>query len=123
MPTGKACCPRSERAGRQAGQNWSSSRTKWLLPLAGFTALLWYLVRVLPKPSRAAYPCQRAAAPMAASFISYGLGWAALLLVFRKATYSLIRFRNAWIGVCAVLALASAIMVYALNAPVAIAPF
>lgn len=35
----------------------------------GFAALLWFLIRVLPKPSRASYPCQRAAFPMASAFV------------------------------------------------------
>jgi hypothetical protein len=30
---------------------------------AGLLALAWFLIRVLPKPSRATYPCQRAAFP------------------------------------------------------------
>jgi hypothetical protein len=38
-------------------------------PLLGFAALLWFLMRVIPKPSRAAYPCQRVAFPLASGFI------------------------------------------------------
>lgn len=37
--------------------------------IVGFIALCWFLIRVIPKPSRAAYPCQRAAFPIASSFI------------------------------------------------------
>lgn len=37
--------------------------------VCGFTALVWFLVRVVPKPSRASYPCQRAAFPIASSFV------------------------------------------------------
>ena len=36
---------------------------------AGVLALVWFLVRVIPKPSRASYPCQRAAFPVASAFI------------------------------------------------------
>ncbi|MDF7800423.1 DUF362 domain-containing protein [Pontiellaceae bacterium B1224] len=50
----------------------------WLAPLTGFLALLWFLVRVVPKPSRAYYPCQRAAFPMATSFVIWVLGFIAL---------------------------------------------
>ena len=32
-------------------------------------SLLWFLIRVLPKPSRATYPCQRAAFPLASGFV------------------------------------------------------
>jgi hypothetical protein len=52
-----------------------------LLPVVGGLSLLWYLLRVVPKPSRAAYPCQRAAVPMAASF----LAWIAALVTWRTA--------------------------------------
>ncbi len=39
------------------------------MPLAGLVSLLWFLIRVIPKPSRAAYPCQRAAFPVASAFV------------------------------------------------------
>jgi hypothetical protein len=52
-----------------------------ILFLTGLTSLVWFLIRVIPKPSRATYPCQRAAAPMASSFVIWlagllGLAWA-----------------------------------------------
>jgi hypothetical protein len=37
--------------------------------LMGFLALIWFLIRVIPKPSRALYPCQRAAFPLVSAFI------------------------------------------------------
>lgn len=41
-----------------------------LLTIAiGLAATLWFLIRVIPKPSRAAYPCQRAAFPVASGFL------------------------------------------------------
>jgi hypothetical protein len=40
----------------------------------GFIALLWFLIRVIPKPSRAAYPCQQAAFPIASAFILWLTG-------------------------------------------------
>ena len=49
----------------------------WLLfPVLGIASLLWFLVRVVPKPSRAAYPCMRVAAPIASTFVVwlFGLG-------------------------------------------------
>ncbi|MBU0742300.1 DUF362 domain-containing protein [bacterium] len=45
-----------------------------LLPLTGFLALAWFLIRVIPKPSRAAYPCQRAAFPLASAFVLWVAG-------------------------------------------------
>jgi hypothetical protein len=45
--------------------------------MIGLTALLWFLLRVIPKPSRAAYPCMRATFPLASAFVLYLLGLAA----------------------------------------------
>ncbi len=62
-----------------------TKRAAWILPIAGFVSLLWFLVRVIPKPSRASYPCQRMAAPLASTFVIWlgatigpaaGFGWA-----------------------------------------------
>ena len=58
----------------------------------GLGSLIWFLVRVIPKPSRATYPCMRAAAPMASSFIAYLIGISSFALLMRKARE---RFRNA----------------------------
>lgn len=40
----------------------------------GIGATIWFLVRVIPKPSRATYPCQQAAFPLASAFIIGLLG-------------------------------------------------
>ena len=58
---------------------------KWLLPIVGFLALIWFLLRVIPKPSRTLYPCQRVAFPLAAGFIAWLLGLTAgLFIAWRK---------------------------------------
>lgn len=46
---------------------WTWSRVAFWL--TGLIALFWFLVRVIPKPSRAAYPCQQAAFPLASAFV------------------------------------------------------
>jgi hypothetical protein len=51
----------------------------------GFAALVWFLVRVIPKPTRATYPCMKAAAPLASSFVIYLLGITSTYLFFKKA--------------------------------------
>jgi sugar lactone lactonase YvrE len=59
---------------------------KWLLPMVSFLALIWFLLRVIPKPSRALYPCQRVAFPLAAGFIAWILGLTAgLFIAWRKS--------------------------------------
>jgi len=55
----------------------------------GLGALAWFLIRVIPKPSRATYPCQRAAFPIASGFIIYV---AALL----SSAFALNKLRNQW---------------------------
>ncbi len=57
----------------------------WLLPLIGLVSLIWFLVRVIPKPSRASYPCQRLAAPLAGGFVVWIAGLVGSSLVYRKA--------------------------------------
>jgi uncharacterized protein (DUF362 family) len=64
-----------------AGRKW----LRWLGAAAGFASLLWFLARVIPKPSRAAYPCQRAAAPLAGGFILWVAGLAGLRALSRGA--------------------------------------
>ncbi len=57
----------------------------WLWIVLGLASVIWVLIRVLPKPSRAAYPCQKVAQPMAAGFIAWLLGLAGSTLIMRKA--------------------------------------
>ena len=58
---------------------------KLSFPVIGLLSLLWFLIRVIPKPSRARYPCMRIAAPIASTFVIYLLGIASSLFVFKKA--------------------------------------
>ncbi|MCF8360516.1 MAG: DUF362 domain-containing protein [Prolixibacteraceae bacterium] len=51
----------------------------------GTVSLIWFLVRVIPKPSRATYPCMKVAAPFASSFVSYLLGITTFALFLKKA--------------------------------------
>jgi len=80
-----------------------------LLPLTGLAALIWFLVRVLPKPSRAAYPCQQVAAPLASSFIAWVAGLAMTVFAFRRARRFLGQSRFLVGSFCAVAAVAALI--------------
>ncbi|HPR32409.1 MAG TPA: DUF362 domain-containing protein [Prolixibacteraceae bacterium] len=51
----------------------------------GIASLTWFLIRVIPKPSRAQYPCMKAAFPIASSFVSYILGISVFALLIKKA--------------------------------------
>lgn len=85
--------------------------------VSGLVALIWFLVRVIPKPSRAGYPCQRAAFPVASGFVLWLMGtfgikvmggrlarlwtgtrkpvaWAALATILAVAGWTLAIFTN-----------------------------
>jgi len=79
-------CPKT---GKPIHRPRLSGWAKLLFPLIGAVSLLWFLVRVLPKPSRASYPCQRAVAPLASSFVIWLLGTGGCALAFRNAQQKL----------------------------------
>ena len=43
------------KTGRVVGFKRKWRLLNWLFPLVGLLALVWYLARVIPKPSRASY--------------------------------------------------------------------
>jgi hypothetical protein len=57
----------------------------WLFPIGGLFALLWFLLRVIPKPARAAYPCQRVAFPLASGFVVWLVGMIGSITAMRRA--------------------------------------
>jgi uncharacterized protein (DUF362 family) len=59
--------------------------SQFFLIVLGFISLLWFLLRVIPKPSRAAYPCQRAAFPIASAFVLWIAGTLFSKSIFSKA--------------------------------------
>ncbi len=61
-----------------------NSITRIILILTGFFALIWFLVRVIPKPSRASYPCQRAAFPFASTFVIWLTGSVFSIFLFKR---------------------------------------
>jgi hypothetical protein len=75
-------CPKT---GRIVGLRKPQELPWFLFPIVGFLALVWYLVRVVPKPSRAAYPCQRVAAPLAGSFLAWLAATAGSSVALRHA--------------------------------------
>lgn len=58
---------------------------RWLGAAAGFLSLIWFLIRVGPKPSRAAYPCQQAVAPVAGGFLIWIACALASASLFRRS--------------------------------------
>lgn len=72
----------------------------WIFPIVGLLSLIWFLVRVIPKPSRATYPCQRVAAPLAGSFIVWITGLIGSILAYRKAKRFVHQSRYVITGFC-----------------------
>lgn len=96
-------CPKS---GKVVGFNLKS-RLLWLFfPIIGFLALVWFLVRVVPKPSRASYPCQKAAAPIAASFVVWLAGGLGAAVFLKKAGKKIRQSKYISAGALAALGLA-----------------
>jgi len=90
-------CRDSNSRRRKKAENEICGRgTTWprvLFTITGVFAIIWVLVRVIPKPSRASYPCQRVAVPLAFSFITYVLGTMATALAVRKVKQSFMKAR------------------------------
>lgn len=78
---------------------------RWIFRAAGLFSLAWFLIRVGPKPSRAAYPCQRAAAPLAGGFLLWMAGLWGSAALFRHGTRLWRRSRLGLAGACIAAAL------------------
>ena len=59
------------------------------LIIVGLGALIWFLIRVVPKPSRATYPCQRVAFPIASAFVIY-------IVSFVSSSFAFLKFKKHW---------------------------
>ncbi len=71
-------------------KNSSLSSTKSGIILISVFGTLWFLIRVIPKPTRATYPCMRAVAPFMSGLVIY-------LLSVIGGSAALIRFKQNWI--------------------------
>jgi hypothetical protein len=64
---------------------------KIIFIILGLTSTIWFLIRVIPKPQRATYPCMRAAAPLMSSFVIYLMTFFGSMFAYTKAKNSFIR--------------------------------
>jgi hypothetical protein len=96
-------CPKTGKVIKPAANRKNAF---FIMPLvAGLAALVWFCIRVIPKPSRIHHPCQRVAAPLASGFLLWIASFAAGVAIFRKGL-SLLKRRRFIIGaVCFVMAL------------------
>jgi hypothetical protein len=63
----------------------------------GILSAIWFMIRVIPKPQRAAYPCMRIAAPWASAFFVYLVSITGSVFSFKKSRlyFSVSRYRVA----------------------------
>jgi uncharacterized protein (DUF362 family) len=108
--TVKTCPKTGKKFSAQSRSNWSLI----LLPITGLLALVWFLCRVIPKPSRATYPCQQMAAPLASAFVAWAIGFFAPATICRQGRLLLHQSRFA-LGVISIGA-AATLLWSALNA-------
>ena len=65
--------------------------------IAGFGALIWFSLRVIPKPSRAGYPCQKAAFPLASAFVTWVAVWFAGALTGLRSCRFVVRHKYVFV--------------------------
>ena len=80
-----SACPHHNRSKKHHKNMKQKKMLRLFFPLIGLVSLIWMLVRIIPKPSRAEYPCMKVAAPIAGGFIAYIAGLAAIVFSFNKA--------------------------------------
>jgi len=86
----------------------ASRWAKTLVPIFGFLSLVWFLLRVIPKPSRATYPCQRVAFPVASTFVAWLLGLGVSAFLAGKARKSFRESRFILASICGIVAATAA---------------
>jgi len=71
----------------------------------GVTSTIWFLIRVVPKPQRATYPCMQAAAPLISSLVIYLLSLWGTAAAYKQAKkyYKLSRYLMAGVFLIGIL--------------------
>ena len=95
---------------RPTGGKWWNRWLQRLFAMTGVLALIWFLVRVIPKPSRATYPCQRVAYPLASGFVLWLIGPIVSAAAFRKARCYFVRWRYVVGAICTAVGIGAAFM-------------
>ena len=82
--------------------------------LMGIISTLWFLIRVIPKPSRATYPCMQVAAPLMSGFVVYLISLGGITLALKKAKQRFISARYIAAG-CFVMAALTGLVITLTN--------
>ena len=83
---------------------------RFIFIIIGVASTVWFLIRVIPKPQRAAYPCMRVAAPIMSGFVLWLLSASATVVSFRYAGNYFSKSRYLYGGLFLALALTAGIV-------------
>jgi uncharacterized protein (DUF362 family) len=72
-----------KKSGNIVGLKLSGKKNILIFPVIGILALVWFLMRTGTKPSRAIYPCQRIAAGIGVTFLTFIFGSLGSLACFK----------------------------------------
>ncbi len=89
------------------------SATKLAFFIIGIGSTLWFLIRVIPKPSRATYPCMKASAPFMSAFVIYLIGLTSTVYIFNNNKGRLFLFK----GVLAIVFVVSLLFSFQYSTP------
>ncbi len=81
-------------------KNFPKKRGPVFLIVLGIISVIWLLIRIIPKPSRITYPCQRMAAANTVAFITWLLGTYFSVTLLKKAQ---VKMKESRISIAAVL--------------------
>lgn len=62
-------------------------KAKALFIALGIVSSIWFLIRVIPKPSRASYPCIQASAPFMSAFVIWLTATLSSVYIFKKSVF------------------------------------
>ena len=82
-----------------------------LIILLGIISTIWFLIRVIPKPGRATYPCMRVAAPFMSGLVVYLISVAGLTFASRMLKRRIINVRY----ISTLLLMAGVLVIFAIN--------
>lgn len=82
--------------------------------LISVLATIWFLIRVVPKPSRATYPCMQVVAPVMSGFVIWFLSFTGAAIAFKKARRKLFETKYVAAGLFLIFGIA-AILLFSLE--------
>jgi len=77
------------KSGKIVGINYHLIQNPVFFIPMGLIALVWFCIRVLPKPARASYPCQKLALPLAGTFLGFCASWVTTAFSLKAARNAL----------------------------------